>query len=117
MPTAPLPDLVENADALLTPAEVARLFRVDPKTVTRWEKDGRLASVKTLGGHRRYPQTQINTLLNTPGPGPGPGTGTGGGAVLLALEEVRDLATAHGDPTAARISDLITTLRTQPHQP
>ncbi|GAA1441523.1 hypothetical protein GCM10009602_16530 [Nocardiopsis tropica] len=112
MPTAPLPDLVENADALLTPAEVARLFRVDPKTVARWEKDGRLASVKTLGGHRRYPQTQINALLTTPG------TGTGGGAVLLALEEVRDLATAHGDPTAAaRISDLITTLRTRTNKP
>jgi excisionase family DNA binding protein len=106
VPTAPLPDLVENAEALLTPGEVARLFRVDPKTVTRWEKDGRLASVKTLGGHRRYPQTQINALLTAPGPGDG--------AVLLALEEVRDLATAHGDPTAAaRISDLITTLRTQ----
>jgi excisionase family DNA binding protein len=109
VPTGPLPELVENADALLTPAEVARLFRVDPKTVARWEKDGRLASVKTLGGHRRYPQTQINALLTTP---------RGDGAVLLALEEVRDLATAHGDPTAAaRISDLITTLRTQPHQP
>ncbi|MGW8529041.1 hypothetical protein, partial [Nocardiopsis sp. NPDC055824] len=63
------------------------------------------ASVKTLGGHRRYPQTQINALLTTP---------RDGGAVLLALEEVRNLATARGDPTAAaRINDLITTLRTQ----
>ena len=44
---------VEN-EALLTPAEVAAMFRVDPKTVTRWAKAGKLTSIRTLGGHRRY---------------------------------------------------------------
>ena len=36
---------------LLTPAEVAALFRVDPKTVTRWAKAGKLTSIRTLGGN------------------------------------------------------------------
>ena len=44
----------QQEDALLTPAEVAALFRVDPKTVTRWAKAGKLSSIRTLGGHRRY---------------------------------------------------------------
>src|ERR1700745_523249 len=43
-----------SGETLLTPAEVAALFRVDPKTVTRWAKAGKLSSIRTLGGHRRY---------------------------------------------------------------
>ena len=39
-------------DALLTPAEVAALFRVNPKTVTRWAAAGRISSIRTPGGHR-----------------------------------------------------------------
>jgi excisionase family DNA binding protein len=53
-------------DRLLTPAEVAALFSVDPKTVTRWAKAGRLDSVRTLGGHRRYREAEILAHLNTP---------------------------------------------------
>ena len=41
-------------EPLLTPAEVASMFRVDPKTVTRWAKAGKLSAIRTLGGHRRY---------------------------------------------------------------
>lgn len=48
---------------LMTPGEVAELFRVDPKTVTRWAKSGRLASIRTLGGHRRYRRAEIDALL------------------------------------------------------
>jgi excisionase family DNA binding protein len=40
-------------ERLLTPAEVAAMFRVDPKTVTRWARAGKLSSIRTLGGHRR----------------------------------------------------------------
>lgn len=50
-------------DELLTPSEVAKLFRVDPKTVTRWAKAGKLSSIRTLGGHRRYRATEIQRLL------------------------------------------------------
>jgi excisionase family DNA binding protein len=51
-------------EVLLTPAEVAKLFRVDPKTVTRWAKAGKITAIRTLGGHRRYRQSEINTLLS-----------------------------------------------------
>lgn len=51
-------------ETLLTPAEVASLFRVDPKTVTRWAKAGKLTAIRTLGGHRRYRQSEVQSLLN-----------------------------------------------------
>ncbi|MGH3423912.1 MAG: BldC family transcriptional regulator [Nocardioidaceae bacterium] len=50
-------------DRLLTPGEVARLFRVDPKTVTRWANAGKLPSVRTLGGHRRFHESDVRALL------------------------------------------------------
>lgn len=53
-----------NQERLLTPAEVAALFRVDPKTVTRWAKAGKLSSIRTLGGHRRYWETEVRRLLD-----------------------------------------------------
>ena len=53
-------------EPLLTPAEVAAIFRVDPKTVTRWAKTGKLTSIRTLGGHRRYPETEVRALLTGP---------------------------------------------------
>jgi excisionase family DNA binding protein len=52
-----------DVEALLTPAEVASLFRVDPKTVTRWAKSGKLTSIRTLGGHRRYREAEVRSLL------------------------------------------------------
>jgi excisionase family DNA binding protein len=52
-----------NGQRLLTPAEVAALFRVDPKTVTRWAKSGKLSSIRTLGGHRRYWENEVRRLL------------------------------------------------------
>ena len=57
--TARTPD----AEPLLTPAEVATMFRVDPKTVTRWAKAGKLTSIRTLGGHRRYREAEVRALL------------------------------------------------------
>jgi excisionase family DNA binding protein len=53
-----------EAEALLTPAEVAAMFRVDPKTVTRWAKAGKLSSIRTLGGHRRYRESEVRALLS-----------------------------------------------------
>jgi excisionase family DNA binding protein len=48
---------------LLTPGEVAVLFRVDPKTVTRWAQAGKLSTVRTLGGHRRFHEDEVRQLL------------------------------------------------------
>jgi excisionase family DNA binding protein len=50
-------------EPLLTPAEVAAVFRVDPKTVTRWAVAGKLTAVRTLGGHRRYRASEVQDLL------------------------------------------------------
>jgi excisionase family DNA binding protein len=52
-----------DTEALLTPAEVAQLFRVAPKTVARWAKAGKLTSLRTLGGHRRYRESEVRNLL------------------------------------------------------
>lgn len=48
---------------LLTPAEVATLFRVSPKTVTRWARSGKLTALRTLGGHRRFRASEVRDLL------------------------------------------------------
>ena len=50
-------------ERLLTPAEVAAMFRVDPKTVTRWAQAGKLTAIRTLGGHRRYRESEVSRLL------------------------------------------------------
>lgn len=55
----------DRPERLLTPGEVAALFRVDPKTVTRWASAGRIGSIRTPGGHRRFRETEVRTLLAT----------------------------------------------------
>lgn len=52
-----------NEEELLSPGEVARLFGVDPKTVTRWAEAGKLHPIRTLGGHRRYRASEVYDLL------------------------------------------------------
>jgi excisionase family DNA binding protein len=52
-----------DAEPLLTPAEVATMFRVDPKTVTRWAQAGRVSFIRTPGGHRRYSEDEIREML------------------------------------------------------
>jgi excisionase family DNA binding protein len=52
-----------SRDRLLTPGEVAALFRVDPKTVTRWAAAGRIGSIRTPGGHRRFRESEVRALL------------------------------------------------------
>ena len=54
---------VENNERLLTPGEVALMFRVDPKTVTRWASAGRIGSIRTPGGHRRFRESEVSALL------------------------------------------------------
>ncbi len=54
---------MQGRDRLLTPGEVAALFRVDPKTVTRWASAGRIGSIRTPGGHRRFRESEVRSLL------------------------------------------------------
>jgi excisionase family DNA binding protein len=66
-------------EPLLTPAEVAAIFRVDVKTVTKWGASGRLPCLRTLGGHRRYREADVYALLagNVPDPHDEGGVSTG----------------------------------------
>jgi excisionase family DNA binding protein len=58
----PMSDTPEP-EQLLTPAEVAAMFRVNPKTVTRWARAGKISAIRTLGGHRRFKASEIKKLL------------------------------------------------------
>jgi excisionase family DNA binding protein len=49
----------------LRTAQVAELLQVSPKTVSRWAQEGMLPYVRTLGGHRRYPDAEIRALLES----------------------------------------------------
>lgn len=62
-----LPALPPGVPPLLTPAEVGRLNRIDPKTVTRWAKLGRVDFITLQSGHRRYPSAQFAHLLKVTG--------------------------------------------------
>ena len=58
---------IEGDGAWLTTGEIARLLKVDPKTVARWAKDGRIPAgyiIRTLGGHRRYSREFFEQHLN-----------------------------------------------------
>jgi excisionase family DNA binding protein len=51
-----------NTATFLHPAEVAAILQVSPKTVSRWAQEGLLPYQRTLGGHRRYPESAIREL-------------------------------------------------------
>jgi excisionase family DNA binding protein len=57
------PETTSDPDALLTPSEVAAMFRVNPKTVTRWARAGKISAIRTLGGHRRFRAAEIRRFL------------------------------------------------------
>lgn len=54
-------------DPLLTSVEVAKLFRVDRKTVSQWAIAGRIGSIRTPGGHRRFRESEVRALLEGEG--------------------------------------------------
>ena len=68
-----LRDLFDPADPevtdtlLLRTGEVAALFCVSERAVTEWAARGRLPSVRTPGGHRRYPARSVRALLEASG--------------------------------------------------
>jgi excisionase family DNA binding protein len=67
-------DLTGTDERLMMPGEVADLFRVDPKTVTRWAACGRLDSVRTPGGRYRFPESAVRAHLRPAGRGTHPRT-------------------------------------------
>lgn len=57
----------ELTGQLLRTSDVAALFQVSERTVSEWARRGRIPSVRTPGGHRRYPVDQIRDLLDETG--------------------------------------------------
>lgn len=51
-------------EEMLTPAEVAALFGVDPRTVRLWANAGKLKAYRTIGGHRRFKAADCRALLD-----------------------------------------------------
>lgn len=54
---------MENDDRMLSPREVAQIFGVCAKTITRWDKAGKLNSTRTLGGHRRFLKSEVESAM------------------------------------------------------
>jgi excisionase family DNA binding protein len=52
-----------QGEILLRTAEVARKLQVSTRTVLAWAQAGKLPSVLTPGGHRRYPQWGVDEVL------------------------------------------------------
>jgi len=52
-----------DGEVLLTPGEVAQIFRVNPKTVSRWARAGKISTIRTLGGHRRFRAGDVEALV------------------------------------------------------
>lgn len=52
---------------LLRTREVALLFEVSERAVTDWATKGRIPSIRTPGGHRRYPAEDVARLLASQG--------------------------------------------------
>ena len=72
----PLHELVAGTEAdslsgrLLLTREIALLFEVSERAVTDWATKGRIRSIRTPGGHRRYPADAIADLLLSEGRAP-----------------------------------------------
>lgn len=54
----------EGFPVLLTGFQVAQLFNVDVKTVSRWGRSGRLTAIRTPGGHMRYFESEVVEFLS-----------------------------------------------------
>jgi excisionase family DNA binding protein len=52
-----------SEDSLLTPAEVAAMFRVNRKTVTRWARSGKISAIRTPGGHHRFWASEVRQYM------------------------------------------------------
>ena len=50
-------------EKLLTISEAAEILGVTMQTLRKWDKDGKLTPTHTLGGHRRYKQTDVDRIV------------------------------------------------------
>ena len=52
----------EIRERFLLPSEAARLLGVATSTLRRWAEEGKIHSGTTIGGHRRYRESEITRL-------------------------------------------------------
>lgn len=62
MPSKVKPSDIGTLPDPCEPSDIAALFGVDPKTVTRWATAGLIPFFRTLGGHRRYHKNEVVEL-------------------------------------------------------
>ena len=93
------------ADELLTPAEVAAILFVDPKTVTRWARAGKLDAIRTPGGHRRYLRSDVMAIMTGHHTSQRPEPSTSPGQSGSSTDGAQD--SAAGTPAATTVSDAI----------
>ena len=92
-----------STDQLLTPAEVAAILFVDPKTVTRWARAGKLDAIRTPGGHRRYLKSDVLAIMTGEHSSQKPDRPRGGAAVVeIATQRA---ATGTPDETLDQVSE------------
>jgi excisionase family DNA binding protein len=54
-----------TAESLLTSYEVGEILQVNPSSINKWIKDGRIEAFRTPGGHRRIRVGDLVTFLDT----------------------------------------------------
>ena len=57
------PDEKLSPDSLLTSYQVGTILQVNPSSVNKWVKDGRIAAFRTPGGHRRIRAADVVAFL------------------------------------------------------
>lgn len=65
-----LKNAAASADYLLSVGEAAALAGVHADTLKRWERAGRITSLRTPTGHRRFRRSDVEALLVTSGRAP-----------------------------------------------
>jgi putative two-component system response regulator len=58
----------DNAGRLLSLQDAAGVVGVSASTMRRWADDGRVRSIRTAGGHRRFPLDAVHELVAERGP-------------------------------------------------
>ena len=54
--------MTDDQTDLLSIGEAARLLGVSVDTLRRWDREGKLASIRTLGGQRRFSRAAVEAL-------------------------------------------------------
>ena len=50
-------------EKLYTLKEAKKLLGITTKTIQRWDKEGKIRVVRTIGGRRRIPESEIKRVL------------------------------------------------------